>query len=791
MADPTASSRPLLQYWRERRVSLGISLAVTVLGFVLYVLTFVGERPTPAFEFLYRLELTTLDARFRVRGRVAPDPRIVIVEIDQRSQEELGRWPFPRSHFATLLDLLREDGAGAVGFDVVFSQPDATAQLIRKLRERLAAAERKPAQLERELASLEAQYDYDRQLAAAVERSGRVVLGNFFFFAADEAAQLSPQALEDNEYRIWDAAIGQVTALRREAARDDHRNLVRLYEDLHLRPVGPQANIAQLTDALRTGRSSSGFFNVITEPDGAVRRALLALPYGREADAADWPFYPSLDLETARVYLDVRSEQTALYLTDAGLERIELSDKLTVRPDEVGRQWINFRGPARTYEYVSLTDVVHRRVGAGRFRDKIVLVGASATGIGDLVNTPFGAIDFPGVEVHANTVDNLLNHGFLRRGPEQQLVDVALILLFGVPLGLVLAAVPPRWMGGVLLVLMVAFGTVLQVTFLRGWWLNCTGPAVLTLAPNLGLVALYRVWFEERAKRKISSAFRQYVSPEVIRRLLRNPALVEPRKTEITVLFGDIRGFTEISEALDAQQLAAQLNEYLTEMTRVVFRRQGTLDKYIGDAVMAFWNAPFEAPQHAALCCHAALDMIERLEACRQRWRAAGKPELEIGIGVNTGTASVGNMGSELRYDYTALGDAVNLASRVEGLNKLYGTRILVTDHTAAKCRTSDDVFLFRELDLIRVKGKRQPVGVCELMGYRGLDPRKAELAARFAEARGHYARREWAAARQIFEELATGHGDRAARTLAEQCRRFQAAEPPGDWDGVLIMETK
>src|SRR5438876_11575189 len=226
----------------------------------------------------------------------------------------------------------------------------------------------------------------------------------------------------------------------------------------------------------------------------------------------------------------------------------------------------------------------------------------------------------------------------------------------------------------------------------------------MNLTGNVVLVSLYRALIEEKEKRRVRSAFGQYLSPEVIRRLLLNPELVEPRKTEITVMFSDIRGFTTISEKLDAQELAVFLNQYLSDMTQIVFERRGTLDKYIGDAVMAFWGAPFEEEGHAALGCQTALDMMKRIGELHAQWKIEGMPKLDIGIGLNTGVASVGNMGSTLRYGYTALGDTVNLSSRLEGLNKDYGTHIIVNESTYNAVKDSD--FIFRELDLIRVKAK-------------------------------------------------------------------------------------
>jgi adenylate cyclase len=455
---------------------------------------------------------------------------------------------------------------------------------------------------------------------------------------------------------------------------------------------------------------------------------------------------------------------------------------------------INYRGPRDSYHYKSIADVVAGNFEPGLFKGKIVLIGASATGIGDLRTTPYGGINYPGVEVHANVIDNMLNHGFLVRGAPQALWDFLAILFLGIPLGIWMALVQPRWMwfGAGLLIPLVA---VDYGAFLHGWWLNFTIPA-MTLTGNVLLVSLYRALVEEKEKRKVRTAFGQYLSPEVIRRLLVNPRLVEPRKTDITVMFSDIRGFTSISEKLDAQELALFLNQYLSDMTRIVFKTNGTLDKYIGDAVMAFWGAPFEEPGHAAKACNAALEMMKRVRELQTQWAAQGKPRLEIGIGLNTGVASVGNMGSALRYGYTALGDAVNLSSRLEGLNKDYGTHIIVNETTYQAAK--DDGFIFRELDLMRVKGKLQPVTIYQLLGRKtdfeedGSAESVRLQVERFTRARELYRNRQWEAAKSSFQNiLDEWPQDGPARVYLERCQEYSTSEPPANWDGVFVMTHK
>ncbi|MGH9741147.1 MAG: adenylate/guanylate cyclase domain-containing protein [Candidatus Acidiferrum sp.] len=318
----------------------------------------------------------------------------------------------------------------------------------------------------------------------------------------------------------------------------------------------------------------------------------------------------------------------------------------------------------------------------------------------------------------------------------------------------------------------------------------------MTLAGNVLLVSLYRALVEEKEKRKVRTAFGQYLSPEVIRRLLVNPRLVEPKKTEVTVMFSDIRGFTTISEKMDAQELALFLNQYLLDMTSIVFKNNGTLDKYIGDAVMSFWGAPYEEPGHATKACNAALDMMKRVREMQAVWEAQGKPKLEIGIGLNTGVASVGEMGSALRKGYTALGDSVNLSSRLEGLNKDYGTHIIANETTYQAAK--DDGFIFRELDLMRVQGKLQPVTIYQLMGRLAdfnadgsAEAMRAQLE-QFARARELYRNRQWEPAQRAFQDfLNKWPNDGPSRMYWKRCQEYLFDEPPAGWDGVFVMTHK
>jgi adenylate cyclase len=789
----------LLSWWRHR-VSFILSLCITTAALTVYYLVFLQEKRSPISELAERLELDTLDTRFRYRPQSfsSPDPRIVIVDIDQRAQEVLGRWPFSRAHFAKMLDVLHDDGAAVTAFDITFSKPDQSAAPVRALAEELEkraqAGEAVDPRLTEEVRQLAARYDADAQFAKSIKHFGPVILGNYFLFTRADLEGVSDATLQSYADQIAFFAYPPAHPLRAQFGKEDKLHLMEIFEGARLMPKGAEANLDKLTSGLSGDSSWTGFFNEPPDTDGVVRRTTLFLPYGRSENPAEWDMYPSMDVMAARALMGQEAQDTNLFYGPFGIARIDFGNKMSLRTDALGQMLINYQGPWGTFRHYSIADVLENKFAPGTFQGKVVLIGATATGIGDLRATPFGGTNYPGVEIHANTIDNILNNRFLKRNAKSALIDALFISAFGIPLGIWMALVKPRWMwlGAGLLIPLAA---VDYGAFLRGWWLNFTVPA-MTLLGNVVLVSLYRVLVEEKEKRKVRSAFGQYLSPEVIRRLLVNPRLVEPKKTDVTVMFSDIRGFTTISEKLDAQELALFLNQYLSDMTRIVFKANGTLDKYIGDAVMAFWGAPFEEPGHAAKACNAALDMMKRVRELQKQWEAEGKPRLEIGIGLNTGVASVGNMGSTLRYGYTALGDAVNLSSRLEGLNKDYGTHIIVNETTYEAAK--DDGFFFRELDVMRVKGKLQPVTIYQLVG------RKDEFTAKgmgealrlqleqFARARALYRNRKWREAQEAFQSfLEVWPGDGPSRMYYKRCQEYINDEPPADWDGVFVMTHK
>jgi adenylate cyclase len=418
-------------------------------------------------------------------------------------------------------------------------------------------------------------------------------------------------------------------------------------------------------------------------------------------------------------------------------------------------------------------------------------VGATAVGIYDIRVTPLDYV-FPGLEVHANVIDSILQRQFLYRPNWVTLFDILAITIIGVLLGIILPRVKPLWGALSGIFILIAFTLLFQYLFqAQGYWVNMTYPML-----NLGLTYLgitgYRYWTEEREKKKIRGAFQYYLTASVVEQMLKNPEKLRlgGEKKDLTVLFSDIRGFTSISEHMTPEALVKFLNEYLTKMTDIIFKYDGLLDKYMGDAIMAIWGAPLDQPDHAPRACYTALDMVDELRVLQEKWAAEGMPRLKIGIGINAGPMVVGNMGSDRRFDYTVMGDSVNLGSRLEGLNKVYGTNIIVSEMTYERVR---EEILGRELDSVRVKGKGQPVKIYELIVRRSQASSEQKVRVEeFHAALADYRNRQWPRARQTFQAILEKQPhDGAAKLYMERCQTLEKNPPPEGWDGVYTLTTK
>ncbi len=460
---------------------------------------------------------------------------------------------------------------------------------------------------------------------------------------------------------------------------------------------------------------------------------------------------------------------------------------------------IDYAGPTRTIETVSYYQVIdpERPLPASRIKDRIVLVGrmleASATpqAQADAFYTPFFARRgqlMSGVEIQGNILNTLLEGSWGHELP----LWCRIALLAGLILlaSLVLARLKP--ISGLILVIAGAL-LVAAVSGAAFYQARLWIPPLLTAA---GLVLVYtgnvlgHYATEVREKRWLRQAFGRYVSPSVVETIIHHPDRLElgGEEVETTVLFSDLEGFTHFSEAMPPQTLIQLLNEYFTPMTRIIMAHQGTLDKYIGDALMALWGAPVPVPDHALRACQAVLEMEHTMAELQERWQAQGLPRLVARFGLHTGRVVAGNVGSRERFDYTVLGDTVNLASRLEGVNKLYGTRVLLSEETASRVQ---DRLLVREVDLVQVKGRGQPVAIFELMGPLPAEGPPAWLAS-FAAGLQAYRQRRWTGASQAFAEvLHLKPGDRPAQVFLERCRSLAEAPPPPDWQGVFVLDSK
>jgi adenylate cyclase len=676
-------------------------------------------------------ELRSIDFRLQARGRVPVGEEVAIVAIDEKSLKEIGRWPWSRTRVATLIAQLTRLGAAMIALDMVFAEPEP---------------------------------DHDQELADAIRHSGKVVLGYFLDFDLTPNTQHpTPDMQADG---VFASAYNLVRPGRGESPGEKWL------------PTAPHvvASIPLISSAARR----AGFFNFIPDVDGIYRRVPLAIRYQDK-------ILPPLSLEALRVYLG--NVLLGITFQEYGVAGITLA-RTSLPTDEAGEMWINYAGPARSFPYYSAADVLNGKVAATALQGKIALVGTTATGTFDARATPFDPV-FPGVEIHATVIDNILHGRFVIRPKWLVLGDIGVLLWLGLVLGAALQRAKGVW-GGVLsggVAGAYVWGS--QLFFVHsGVPLSVVYPVLLIFSLYLSVTLVHYVK-EEREKRRIRAAFSLYLHPEVARMVSENPALLRlgGEKKELTVIFTDIRGFTSISEMLDPEALVEFLNEYLGAMTDIVFAHGGLLDKYIGDAIMALWGTPLPAPDHAASACRAALDMTARLQDLRQEWKTRGLPPLEIGVGINTGPMVVGNMGSSRRFNYTVMGDQVNLGSRLEGLNKFYGTRILLSESTRAQL---GEEFLMREVDAVRVKGKRQPVVVFELLARAGDSAELRSFVAEFEEALRAYKERRWEEAYLLFLQFAHAHpDDQPTQIYLERCRQLMASPAPADWDGVFEMEHK
>jgi adenylate cyclase len=731
--------------------------------FIILILFFMDLR------FVKFMELKALDLRIVSRGVVQPGGEVVIATIDEKSLSELGRWPWPRMNIAKLIDTLKQNGVKAVGFDIDFAESDQNASIkaLGELSAELKKSGVDDARVQDLLNRKKMAADTDAVLARSIAQAKNVTLGYLFHLSAKDVAHLTKEEI--------DKAAENITASRyqmiREKAKPDEAAFIHAY--------AAATNITSLSEAAE----NSGYFNAFPDTDGTFRWMPLIIKFQDN-------YYMPLSLSVITQYLD--SPMTILNLNDFGVEGITIGD-MDIPTDEDGRILINYLGPAKTFPHYGISDILKGRIAPEKLKGKIVLVGATAVGIGDLRVTPFNAA-YPGIELHATIIDNILHQRFLQRSGWSSLIDVCALIFFGLLAGLVIPRVKAV-LGIFLTLLMVVFFVVGNILIFSHFnmWLNLIYPVLTMIAVYLG-ISIYRYITEEREKKKIKGAFQYYLTASVINEMLKDPTKLKlgGDKKDLSVLFSDIRGFTSISEKLTPEALVQLLNEYLTAMTNVVFHYDGLLDKYMGDAIMAVFGAPLDQPDHPVRACRTALGMMAELKKLQAKWSDEGRPVMNIGVGVNTGDMVVGNMGSEMRFDYTVMGDAVNLGSRLEGINKEYGTNIVISEYTHEKVK---DIFLFRELDSVRVKGKNQPVRIYELIGYKDDKdyPEKwGNAVGLFEEGLAKYKQGLWDEAIECFGKvMEIRPSDPPSLLYIERCRTLKETPPAEPWDGVYTMTKK
>jgi len=737
------------------RYGLGVLITAAVMALT----------PTGVFD---RLERIAYDMRLRLTLTHQPHKDIVIADIDEAALQAMGRWPWRRDKMADFTDtLFSHYMIGALGFDVVFAEADDSSGK-RYLSELARGKLANDGELTGMLAKLAPHMDLDRQFGEAL-RDKPTVLGYPFDTTQNgdaRSAGVLPTSVVDEKLAAW--LTGTVPHAKSFAG-----NL----------PV------------LQSAAAGGGHINPKVDLDGVIRSVPVVIEHNRKLHEA---------LSVALVRQLIGAETIEPLFDNApdpaarpelrGFNLISPLGNLFIPTDAQGHALVPYRGPYHTFPYISIADIMNRTAPVDALAGKIVIVGATAPGLLDLRATPVANV-FPGVEVHANLMAGILDKKIPQRPKYEQEFDLAQMALIGLLLTWLLPRMKPwrAWgltLGATVLLLMGNFIV---------WRDHAIAmPIIPTATLIFSLLLGYMGWgylVESASKRQFSALFGQYVPPELVEKMAEDPTQysMEGRNAELSVLFSDVRDFTSISEKLDAKQLSHLINEYLTEMSDIIRSQyQGTLDKYIGDAIMCFWGAPVAQPDHARRAVLAALAMHKRMREMEPRLIAEYGFPLHIGVGVNSGPMTVGDMGSNIRRAYTVMGDNVNLGSRLEGLTKNYGVGVMVSEST----RAATPEIAYRLLDRVRVKGKQIPIAVFEPVGLADTlsDEIKARLASWEAALEAYFAQ-DWPRARAALQPLIGAnlwHNEDALYTLyLERIAHYEHEPPLADWDGVTTFTTK
>ena len=717
-----------------------------------------------------RMEWIAYDLRlqFTLPENPVPHENIVIIDIDDKSLAEEGRWPWPREKIARLTEKLTEAGVIVTVYDILFSEPEANVAI--SVLDILADF-KVDELVTNTLINLADQIDGDIILATSLQDKD-IVLG--YAFIGDE-----------EEY----GAIGLPL------------NITNL-DQLGNNSVRKQAGFLSNLDILQGVANNGGFLSVDPDADGVIRRASLVYEYKGQ-------FYPSLSLEAVRLFYasETATIQTAKIADFDVMEYLSL-DVVDIPTDGIGAVLVPYRGPSFSFTYFSATDILNDAVDPEKLEkleSTIAFIGATATGLNDLKATPVSKI-FPGVEVHASIaagiIDSANTVGETEAGtlqpatfPTEPVWAQGLNFVITLVIGLILAILLP-FMGPLVSILLFIGSAAGMLGF--NIWLWTEYNFVMAVASPLLTIFLlamsnlaYGFIFESQGKKHLRDQFGQYIPPALVDQMLESDQDLgfEGDRREMTVLFADIRSFTTISESLSPTELKDMLNRFFTPMTEIIFNKQGTIDKYVGDMIMAFWGAPLHDENHAKHAIDGALTMLAKVDDMKSEMDALGYPPINLGIGLNTGMMNVGNMGSEFRRAYTVLGDAVNLSSRLESLTKQYGLKLIVGENT----RKGQDDYIFRRLDKVQVKGKTEPVVIFEpiCLVEDATDSLLADLETHEQALEFYYAR-EWTEAKKLFTQLKENDPDRMIYSIyLDRMSSMNELLLTEDWDGTFEHTSK
>ncbi|MDH5510089.1 MAG: CHASE2 domain-containing protein [Nitrospinota bacterium] len=718
---------------------------------------------------LQMYEAKLYDTFMRYSAPYQPDPRVVIVGIDQKSLDTYGRWPWSRDVIGKLVVKLSDLGVRVTSLDMVFdTETDKSfSEALGKLDEsiRQSKIEKKNPEFYEEFNLLRMGVAKDDDLASSIEKAGNVV-GAFLFHMAGSETSMD-EATRKN--KLESVSPFRIKVINRDAASAGASIGYELAGE-----VEPNIPVIQQATA------ASGFLNVVEDRDAVFRRYQLVIEAERQV-------YMSLSLASAAMFM-AKGDDMGAYYRAGVFVGVRVGDEL-IETDKYGMVWPKYYGYGGQYPVISAADVLNADIGDEKFRSrlegKLVFVGATATQLYDLRQTPMGK--FAGVEIHATMAANLLNGFKITRYDWQFILDAALIIIVGALLFFILHRT------GVAVGLGLAAAMIVGIVYFNYWmfsvqmvWLNTIMPTITVLAGVISINA-YQYVAEQKSKKFIRTAFSRYLSPKVVEQIVQNPQLLNlgGEKRIMTAFFSDVAGFTTISEKLSPARLVTLLNEYLSEMSHIIHELDGTVDKYEGDAIIAFWGAPLPMDQHAEMTVLSAVCQQRKLVEMRKVWREQGRDELVVRMGINTGPMVVGNMGSKERMDYTMMGDPVNLAARLEGANKYYGSSIMVSEYTYELVK---DRFFCREVDMVRVQGKDIPIRLYEVIEEmdRVVEPER-RFVMMFTLALTTFRLMEFEKAAELFEscDKMTSGGDVASKLYYKRCAQLIEAPPPDDWDRV------